>query len=942
MRTLFVLLALAGCRNDAKDGVDTASLSEEPAQTDTDPVVEPTDTSPPVDTGPLDEDGDGLPVAEDCDDADAEVGGPSTWFLDADGDGYGHDDYTTESCDEPSGYAAEGGDCDDGDDAVHPYAAEDCAVDIDANCDGSVGYADEDGDGWPACEDCDDTDATLHPETVWYTDADADGWGDEEVLHCERPSTAVDTDGDCDDEDPAVHPDADETCNGLDDDCDELVDDDDPDLTGADTWYVDEDGDGYGHDDYGVASCEGPEGYAAQGGDCDDGDAASLPGGSETCDGEDDDCDGLVDEDATDPETWYADADGDGFGDAANTTEACDAPSGHTDDATDCDDGDAGIHPDADEVCNDVDDDCDGLIDDDDDPVADPSTFYVDGDGDGYGLDDYTVQSCEPPSGYATTGGDCDDGRADVSPVGTETCDDEDEDCDGVVDEDATDPDTWYADADGDGYGDADSTATGCGQPSGYVTDASDCDDTDTEVSPETVWHADADGDGFGDGETTTAACEQPSGYVADEEDCDDGDAEVHPDADEVCNDADDDCDGLVDDDDPDLGDADTFYVDADGDGYGLDAYTLESCEQPSGYATVGGDCDDGRTDAHPAGTETCDGEDEDCDGAIDEDASDLDSWYADADGDGFGDADSSSASCDQPSGYVDDATDCDDADAEVNTSADELCDGIDNDCDGLVDDEDDDLDDATTTFYEDADGDGYGDVDSTAELCEATSGWTDDTSDCDDSDAAVGPCGSCLEILALDASSADGVYSLDPCGSGSLAEYWCDMSRDGGGWTVAGWQLADATTTLGVSDWGTVGDSEFSSDLACISFDEVMVFNEDLDDWYSQSYSEETWAYTASNFSVGSEPDAFKHGTYGPSSSLIMMGCVDYQYYSNSGTYDTYACDVDWSGGVKGHLADYAGEFCSGGRLDYTWAWSDGSTCSSRGTSYTWGYAIR
>ena len=161
------------------------------------------------------------------------------------------------------------------------------------------------------------------------------------------------------------------------------------------------------------------------------------------------------------------------------------------------------------------------------------------------------------------------------------------------------------------------------------------------------------------------------------------------------------------------------------------------------------------------------------------------------------------------------------------------------------------------------------------------------------------------------------------------------------GGWTLAGRQDASATTTLGISDWGAVGDPAFSSDLSCISFSEVMVFNETFDDQFTQAYAQQTWTYSVINIAFGPVGDAFKHGTYGPASSLIMMGCVGYQYYS-SGLYPQYACDSDSVASARGHLADYAGEYCVGARLDYTWAWSDGSTCYHRGVPYTWGYAIR
>jgi hypothetical protein len=100
-------------------------------------------------------------------------------------------------------------------------------------------------------------------------------------------------DGDCDDGDPAVHPGADELCNGVDDDCDDLVDEDPADAA---TWYPDADGDGYGSEADAVASCEQPEGSLSTGGDCDDGDDAVHPGATELdCDLLDNDCDGVAD-----------------------------------------------------------------------------------------------------------------------------------------------------------------------------------------------------------------------------------------------------------------------------------------------------------------------------------------------------------------------------------------------------------------------------------------------------------------------------------------------------------------------------------------------------------------------------------------------------------------------------------------------------------------------
>ena len=103
------------------------------------------------------------------------------------------------------------------------------------------------------------------------------------------------------------------------------------------------------------------DGWIEEDGDCDDGDRTIHPQADELCNGVDDDCDTIVDNDPSDGTTWYPDADGDGFGDPALATRSCEAPQGYADQADDCDDGNGAVHPGVDEVCdNGLDDDCDG------------------------------------------------------------------------------------------------------------------------------------------------------------------------------------------------------------------------------------------------------------------------------------------------------------------------------------------------------------------------------------------------------------------------------------------------------------------------------------------------------------------------------------------------------------------------------------------------------
>ena len=362
--------------------------------------------------------------------------------------------------------------------------------------------------------------------------------------------------------------------------------DDDPD---------DADGDGYGADE-----------------DCDDDDAAINPGAPEICDGAgvDEDCDGLVDDadDSLDAATltdFYADGDGDGFGDPASSGRACAQPVGFVMDATDCNDDDPAVNPAATEVCDDagVDEDCDALVDDADDSVdpATQATYHPDADGDGYGDPDAPFLACILPEDATDDATDCDDTDPGVNPDGQEICDDGavDEDCDGLV---------------------------------------NDADDSLLESSRST-FHTDGDGDGFGDADTMVLACVAPAGAVADDTDCDDTDGAVNPGADEVCDDADvdEDCDGDVDDADASVSATSLleWFSDADLDGYGDSSSSTWSCEVPSGSVADSTDCDDSDADINPAASERCNGEDDDCDGSVpvDEVDVDLDSCFV-CDGD--------------------------------------------------------------------------------------------------------------------------------------------------------------------------------------------------------------------------------------------------------------------------------------------------------------------
>ena len=583
-------------------------------------------------------------------------------------------------------------------------------------------------------------------------------------------------------------------------------DDTDPDVGATWVHYADADGDGYGNDAYPLeAGCEPPSGYAEMGGDCDDADADTNPGADEYCDGHDDDCDGLTDEDdAVDATNWFIDTDVDGFGNASYLNRACTQPSGYVSVAGDCDDANADIHPNADEICDGgVDNDCDGLVDDMD-VIDDPSTltiFYVDNDLDTYGEAGTwdTQEACEVPTGYSNNQTDCDDGDPAINPGATETCGDGvDNDCDPTNDLNGS---TWYTDADVDGYGDA--TETGF----------DDCDDRSAD------------------------------GYVTDNTDCDDADADTNPGADEYCDGHDDDCDGDVD--ESDAVDVSVFYRDFDSDGYGDSAATSSACSAPSGYVSDSSDCDDTDGDTNPGADEYCDGHDDNCDGTIDEPtAVDATTWYLDDDGDGYGESSTSAVACDQPSGYVDNDDDCDDTDASASPGAYETyydpttsgsgkiyCgDGVDNDCDGDTDSSDwecqDEDGDSIVNGIDmlhacDTDSDGVDDA-----LCvSATSGWTTpwSTTSClqqtvekDSSDDFTSLSSATSRSLVTITISSASVSACPLVGTSSTTTYERAISSKGADGTTSvdtsdctDWQLAEIQAycdDFGLS--GGVGDS--------------------------------------------------------------------------------------------------------------------------------------
>ena len=181
----------------------------------------------------LDRDGDGYAFPEDCDDDDASIhpGAEDTWYDGADQDCDGQSDYDQDGDGHDDATYGAGDDCDDTDASIHPDATEHYYDGIDQDCDGRSDF-DKDGDGYDSAadadgDDCDDGDFDVNPGAteVWYDGTDQDCDGDDDYDQDRDGFPSDDHHGtDCDDLDPGVHPDAQELLNGVDDNCDQRID----------------------------------------------------------------------------------------------------------------------------------------------------------------------------------------------------------------------------------------------------------------------------------------------------------------------------------------------------------------------------------------------------------------------------------------------------------------------------------------------------------------------------------------------------------------------------------------------------------------------------------------------------------------------------------------------------------------------------------------------
>ncbi|WP_299441270.1 DUF6443 domain-containing protein [uncultured Aquimarina sp.] len=419
------------------------------------------------------------------------------------------------------------------------------------------------------------------------------------------------------------------------------------------TYYRDADGDGYGNNNTLSLDIKyaPTSGYVSNHTDCDDTKASINPG-----------------------ITWYRDIDGDGYGTNSITKKQCYQPSGYVSAGGDYNDGNALITN-----------------------IA-PRNFYRDADGDSYG--DYSVKTYRSvrPNGYVTNNKDCNDSNASLNLLKT-----------------------WYRDSDGDGYGSeylgsiviGQAPRQSCAQPSGYVLNKLDCNDSNAAIRPNTVWYRDADGDGYGIASSTKTGCSVGLGYVLNKLDCNDSNASLNPNT--------------------------VWYRDADNDGWGNKNVTKKQCSRPSGYVSNDDDYNDGTNlitniaprnfyrdadndsfghptnktyrSTRPNGYVTNSSDCNDNSAAINPNTL----WYRDADGDGFGNSSVTKKQCTQPSGYVLNDDDLNDSNSLITTIT-------------------------PMHFYRDADNDTFGNPANSKYQSIQPSGYVVNSSDCNDNDSSLNP----------------------------------------------------------------------------------------------------------------------------------------------------------------------------------------------------------
>jgi hypothetical protein len=322
--------------------------------------------------------------------------------------------------------------------------------------------------------DCNDADALIGAGILYYQDSDNDTYGNPLMSQtaCTPPVGYVTNMNDCNDANPLI-------------------------TVATQTFYADADGDTYGNPLVTIGGCVPPVGYVYNNQDCND--ANPLITSATT--------------------TYYQDLDNDTYGNSAVSIVACTAPLGYVALNGDCNDNNNTIRPGAVEACDGLDNDCNGLVDDNVVII----TWYQDTDADGFGNALITQSSCSQPVGYVSNNTDCNDANAAIT-IATVT---------------------YYQDLDNDTFGNAAVSIVACNAPLGYVVNNTDCNDASASITVATIFYMDMDADGFGNIAMPQTACTAPVGYVVNNTDCNDNAATIFPGATEIAdNGIDEDCNG--------------------------------------------------------------------------------------------------------------------------------------------------------------------------------------------------------------------------------------------------------------------------------------------------------------------------------------------------------------------------------------------------------------
>jgi hypothetical protein len=225
--------------------------------------------------------------------------------------------------------------------------------------------------------------------------------------------------------------------------------------------------------------------------------------------------DGGVCADGGVPTRYFSDEDGDSYGNLTRPLLRCAPPElpGVVTNPDDCNDnptvGGKLFFPGAPEQCDGLDNDCDGQFDE----GFDGGTYYRDEDNDTFGDTNQAGVFCRQPAGWAEAPNDCQPKNGRIYPGAQEVCNRMDDDCDSDVDEGVAQ--TFYRDADEDGFGRQDMQRQGCSQPSGYVVNPNDCDDTNALRNPDALDVCDGADNNCRNGMDERPDCGGPSNLLA-------------------------------------------------------------------------------------------------------------------------------------------------------------------------------------------------------------------------------------------------------------------------------------------------------------------------------------------------------------------------------------------------------------------------------------------